>query len=214
MFKSVDKMVVDENVGDLIAHFKPLTLTRAQQARMWDQSRHDMLDSHYRLCTFCLHFSVNSVPKNNTVVERNEREMSNYTRAMEVWVKYSDAADAAKKSDRNPSPYPKHPVTGQVIKMAPKQTKLRQIIYMRMCRNSQCLMKGGNHGSSCFIKCMDASKCTRYTWDDIKQECTYVQFVHANVLVFIAQMISKRLRLRYCSNEQAQVFVHQHQRIV
>jgi hypothetical protein len=51
MFKSVDKMVVDENVGGLIAQFKPLTLTRAQQARMWDQSRHDVLDPRHRLCT-------------------------------------------------------------------------------------------------------------------------------------------------------------------
>jgi hypothetical protein len=172
MFKSVDKMVVDENVGGLIAQFKPLSLTRARQARMWDQSRHDMLDPSHRICTFCLHFSVNSVPKNDTAVEENEREMRNYTRAVEVWVKYSDAVDAAKKSGRDPPPYPKHPVTGQVMKMASKRPKLRQIIYMCMCRNSQCLMKGGDHGSSCFIKCMDASKDTRYTWDDLKQECT------------------------------------------
>ena len=99
-----------------------------------------MLDPRHRLCTFCLHFSVNSVPKNDTAVEENEREMSNFIRAMEVWVKYSDAADAAKKSGRDPPPYPKHPVTGQVMKMAPKRTKLRQIMYMYMCRNSQCLM--------------------------------------------------------------------------
>jgi hypothetical protein len=42
--------------------------------------------------------------------------MRNYTRAVEVWVKYSDAVDAAKKSGRDPPPYPKHPVTGQVMK--------------------------------------------------------------------------------------------------
>jgi hypothetical protein len=63
-------------------------------------------------------------------IEDNKREMSNSTRAMEVWVKYSDAVDAAKKCGRDPPPYPKHPVTGQVMKMAPKRTKLRQIIHM------------------------------------------------------------------------------------
>jgi hypothetical protein len=116
--------------------------------------------------------NTNSVPENDTAVEENKREISTCTRATEVWVKYSDAADAAKKSGRDPPPYPKHPVTGQVMKMAPKRTKLCQIIYMCTCHNSQCLMKGDDHCSSCFIKCMDASKGTRYTWDDIKQECT------------------------------------------
>ena len=175
LMDKVDQLVVERKVGGLVAKFKPVSLTKGQRERSFDQDRHDILDKSYKRCVFCLHPSTNYVLENDTVVDENKVMTDTYNSAATVWNTYTAKKEAEKKkgASARPVPNPKHPITGVEMKAAPKRPNLLElIIIMCICKISQCLMKDSDTGSSCFMKCLDVGTNLRCTWDPITGRCT------------------------------------------
>ena len=102
----------------------------------------------------CLHSSVNSPIENDNVVEENRILQKDYDDALKVFLAYKKNVDASVKAGtRAPTP-PKHPKTKAVEKGPPNKPKLKIMILMCMCRNSQSIAPNLDCGSSCFIKCI------------------------------------------------------------
>jgi hypothetical protein len=170
--QKVDKIAAEENIGDLFSRFKPVTLTPTQQSYRFCQARHDILSPLNRQCPYCLHFSVNSLPENDSATMENERELNELNAATKVWNDYKKRVKAAEGKNQPPPPLPLHPISNTVMKQPPKKKQLRIIIEKCMCSNSGCISKN-DVGSSCFIKCINEDTGARYEYDSI-EGCTCV----------------------------------------
>jgi hypothetical protein len=170
---TIDKMVRKEKASDMGKMFKPVGLTREQESRHFVQDRHDILDEAHKKCPYCTHLSTNSLLENDSVVADNNVTRSSMQRAQEVWNRFKAADDDAKKNGTARPPFPEDPNhPGKIMKMAPKEAKLKAVIDVCLCKNSGCCMRDSDHGSSCFIKCIDPSSGERYPWDPIARQCS------------------------------------------
>ena len=58
------------------------------------------------------------------------------------------------------------------MRQGPKRLNLMNITDACMCKNSQCIQKDSDHGSSCFVKCVDLSTNQRFEWDAMSRGCS------------------------------------------
>ena len=146
-------MARESNVGELYKQFKSVALTPAQQSYRFRQDRHEMLDPLNKQCPYCLHFSVNSLPENDTATASNKKDLQEWNQAMNVWRDYKKKQQDAEKKNEPPPLLPVNPNTKTVMKQAPKHKPLRMIIEKCMCSVSSCISRHSDTGSSCFVKC-------------------------------------------------------------
>ena len=170
---TIDRKIRKDKAEDMGKKFKPVSITPAQERRKFCQDRHDILDDAHKTCPYCGHKSVNSLLENDSVVAANQTDHDGYSRAKEVWDNYKRRlAEALEKGHGHP-PYPKNPNNpSQEMRQAPKRIKLREITDVCCCKNSSCIMKESDHGSSCFLKCIDPSTGQRFSWDPMQRRCT------------------------------------------
>jgi hypothetical protein len=133
---TIDKMVRKEKASDMGKMFKPVGLTREQESRHFVQDRHDILDEAHKKCPYCTHLSTNSLLENDSVVADNNVTRSSMQRAQEVWNRFKAADDDAKKNGTARPPFPEDPNhPGKIMKMAPKEAKLKAVIDVCLCKN-------------------------------------------------------------------------------
>lgn len=172
IMREIDDKIREEKTSEFLKDFKTSTLTATQRSRTFSRERHDMLERACRICLFCQMASMNSVPENDTAANDNKTKQLNYCKEAATWKSWKDEADKELKKGNPAPPHPINPVTKKTMKQNPKKPTFQPIIEMCMCRNSQCVQRGSDIGSTCFIKCIDPSSGQRYPWDEITGQCT------------------------------------------
>ena len=183
----------DETTGGLISQFNLATLNPTQQSRSFSPERNDILDPTCKDCLFCQIPTMKSVPENDTAADDNRRKLENFHRENIVWLAFKTDLDKTVKNGTPHPPKPASPVTGRVMQTAPRKPPITPILEICMCRNSKCIMRGSDCGSSCFIKCIDSSG-QRYPWDEEEGQCSCPACVDVNV----PELLERARLQQYC----------------
>ena len=153
-------------------------------------------DTALQTCVFCGCQSINVLPEDDGLLERNAAKYGRHEKETEIWNKFrklKEAYDNDTTGTLTKPDYPLNPYNGnKAMKRAPSAITAKQLESQRhycACLWSNCLQEGTDVGSGCISKCRKrgegdsrhamalASDSTlpRYEWKGVPRRCTCPQ---------------------------------------